>query len=76
MADITSKTGKVAAAMMVSQDHDEVVITTSSGQTIKLPIKKKSIPILTRPTQGVILMRLKKTDKVVAAALTYKEEAV
>ncbi len=76
VADITSKTGKVAAAMMVSQDHDEVVITTSSGQTIKLPIKKKSIPILTRPTQGVILMRLKKTDKVVAAALTYKEEAV
>lgn len=76
VADITTKTGKVAAAMMVSQDHEEVVITTQSGQTIKLPIKKKSIPILTRPTQGVILMRLKSSDKVVAAALTYKEEAV
>lgn len=76
VADITKKTGQVAAAMMVSQDHEEMVITTKSGQTIKLPIKKKSIPILTRPTQGVILMRLKKEDCVVAAALTYKEEAV
>lgn len=76
VAEITKKTGNVAAAMMVSQDHEEVVITTSSGQTIKLPITKKSIPVLTRPTQGVILMRLKESDKVVAAALTYKEEAV
>ncbi len=76
VAEITKKTGNVAAAMMVSQDHEEVVITTSSGQTIKLPITKKSIPVLTRPTQGVILMRLKDSNKVVAAALTYKEEAV
>jgi len=76
VADITPKTGNVAAAMLVDQDHEEVVITTNSGQTIKLPIKKKSIPVLTRPTQGVILMRLKNDDRVVAAALTYKEEAV
>jgi DNA gyrase subunit A len=76
VADITPKTGNVAAAMLVDQDHEEVVITTNSGQTIKLPIKKKSIPVLTRPTQGVILMRLKNDDRVVAAAHTYKEEAV
>ena len=76
VADITPKTGNVAAAMLVNQDHEEVVITTNSGQTIKLPIKKKSIPVLTRPTQGVILMRLKNDDRVVAAALTYKDEAV
>ena len=34
---------------------------------------QKSIPILTRPTQGVILIRLKETDKVAAVALTYKQ---
>jgi DNA gyrase subunit A len=76
VADITKKTGKVASAQIVTPQHSNVVITTSSGQTIKLPIKKKSIPVLTRPTQGVILMRLKKSDKVVATATTWKEEAL
>lgn len=73
VADITSRTGDVASARMVTHDHDEVVITTSDGQTIKLPITKSSIPVLTRPTQGVILMRLKASNKVVAVALTYKQ---
>lgn len=76
VAAITTKTGPVAAAMMVTEEHEELVISTLSGQVIKLPINKKSIPVLTRPTQGVILMRPKSGDKVVAAALTYKEEAV
>lgn len=76
VAAITPKTGDVAAAMMVTEEHEELVISTLSGQVIKLPIEKKSIPVLTRPTQGVILMRPKPGDKVVAAALTYKEEAV
>lgn len=73
VAEITSRTGEVAAALMVTHEHEEVVITTNEGQTIKLPITKQSIPILTRPTQGVILMRLKGSDKVAAVALTYKE---
>jgi len=55
---------------MVTELHQEVVITTESGQMIKLPLNEKSIPILTRPTQGVILMRPKAGDKVVAVALT------
>jgi DNA gyrase subunit A len=73
VSDITPKTGPVAAARNVTSEHKDVVITTIEGQTIKLPLTKKSIPILTRPTQGVILMRLKKADKVVAVALTYKQ---
>lgn len=76
VAAITKKTGNVAAAMLVSHEHDELVITTTSGQTIKLPLTKSSIPVLTRATQGVILMRLKSDDSVVAAALTWKEEAI
>ncbi len=74
VASITAKTGKVASARkVVAAEHKEVVITTKEGQTIKLPLTKKSIPVLTRPTQGVILMRLKKSDEVVAVALTYKK---
>lgn len=70
VAEITKKTGNVVAAMMVTELHHEVVITTESGQMIKLPLTEKSIPVLTRPTQGVILMRPKAGDKVVAVALT------
>ncbi len=73
VAEINKKTGPVAAARMVTKEHKDVVITTKEGQTIRLPLTKKSIPILTRPTQGVILMRLKPTDKVAAVALTYKK---
>lgn len=75
VAEITTRTGEVAAARMVTHENDEVVITTDDGQTIKLPISKQSIPVLTRPTQGVILMRLKSGSKVAAVALTYKEVA-
>ena len=73
VAEINQKTGPVAAARMVDDEHKSVVITTKSGQTIKLPLSKKSIPTLTRPTQGVILMRLKSSDRVVAVALTFKK---
>ncbi len=72
VSDITKRTGNIATARMVTHEHDEIVITTSDGQTIKLPINKSSIPVLTRPTQGVILMRLKAGNRVAAVALTYK----
>jgi len=70
VAEITKKTGNVVAAMMVTELHKEIVLTTQSGQMIKMPLNDKSIPVLTRPTQGVILMRPKAGDKVVAVALT------
>ena len=59
---------------MLEEAHKEVVISTKDGQTIKLPISKKSIPTLTRPTQGVILMKLAKDNAVVAVALTSELE--
>lgn len=70
VSEITKKTGNVATARIIEDSHKDVVISTKEGQTIRLPISKKSIPSLTRPTQGVILMKLKPTDSVVAVALT------
>ncbi|HCC84781.1 MAG TPA: DNA gyrase subunit A [Candidatus Pacebacteria bacterium] len=69
VADITTRTGKVAAAKLLGEEHEDVVISTKEGTTIKLPLKGKTIPLLTRPTQGVILMKLKSSDLVVAVAL-------
>jgi DNA gyrase subunit A len=70
VSEITKKTGKVASARVLTDQHRELVISTQDGQTIKLPISKKSIPTLTRPTQGVILMKLKSNNPVVAVAVT------
>lgn len=70
VSEITKKTGNVATARIIEDSHKDVVISTREGQTIRLPISKKSIPSLTRPTQGVILMKLKPTDSVVSVALT------
>lgn len=76
VSEITKRTGKVAAAKMVSDLNKEVVISTKLGKAIKMPISKNSIPTLTRPTQGVILMKMSDADQVVAIALTDEDGEV
>jgi len=70
-AVVTNKTGNLRTAIMVTQNIDQVVITSRMGQVIKLPLK--NIPQLGRATQGVILMRFAdKGDSVAAAAVLEK----
>ncbi len=70
-AQISEKTGKLASAIMITQNFEQVVITSKHGQVIKLPIK--NIPTLGRATQGVILMRFtSKSDSVAAVAALEK----
>lgn len=66
VANLTSKTGPVAQAFLVTQDIEQVIISAKSGQVIKLPLK--NIPRLSRDTQGVILMRFTDKDDYVATA--------
>lgn len=66
-AVVNAKTGPLAAAILVTQEIEQVVITSKLGQVIKLPLK--NIPRLGRATQGVILMRFaNKSDAVAATA--------
>jgi DNA gyrase subunit A len=66
VSTITPKTGKVVCAELVPADCQNLALTSSHGQVVKLPIT--SIPRLSRATQGVILMRFSdKTDTVAAA---------
>jgi DNA gyrase subunit A len=74
VSEITKRTGKVAAAKLISDRHEEIVISTKTGKAIKMSISKKSIPTLTRPTQGVILMKLEDNDQIAAVALTVEED--
>jgi len=60
VANLSTKNGKIAAAQVVSETDDQVVLVSKKAVTIKLPLK--NIPTLSRNTKGVILMRFKSTD--------------
>jgi DNA gyrase subunit A len=72
VAAINDKTGNIAAAILVTDSDEFIVITTSKAQAIKLPLK--NIPVLKRPTQGVILVRLSDKKDYVAAVATIEKE--
>ncbi|MBI3443769.1 DNA gyrase subunit A [Candidatus Woesebacteria bacterium] len=71
-SQVNEKTGDLAAAIMVTQDVDQVALTSKNGQVIKLPLK--NIPRLGRATQGVILMRFTDKDDRVAAVTTLEKK--
>lgn len=63
--EITSKTGKLVCARAVNDNIDQIILTSTKGQVIKLPLG--SVPTLSRATQGVILMRFSDSGEKVAA---------
>lgn len=68
---INPKTGNLASLSRVTEETDQVVITSKAGVVIRLPIK--NIPQMGRATQGVILMRFGRAgDGVAAVALLNK----
>jgi len=74
-ANITEKTGNLVCAQIITKEEIALVLTSQQGQVIKLPLK--NVPRLSRPTQGVTLMRFSdKNDKVAAATCIKKEEKV
>jgi len=60
VANLTPKTGLIAAAQVVSETDDQIILMSKKAVTIKLPLK--NIPTLSRNTKGVILMRFKSSD--------------
>jgi len=71
VAELSNRTGNIAAVRMVTEDDEQVVITTKQAQVIKLPLK--NIKVLGRSTQGVILMR--PADGDVVTSVTTLQEA-
>ncbi|MFA5948438.1 MAG: DNA gyrase subunit A [Candidatus Gracilibacteria bacterium] len=67
-ANITTKTGKVIGAKIISDTTDaDLVIMSKSGQVIRL--HSKNIPSQGRTTQGVYLMRMRPNDKVASISM-------
>jgi DNA gyrase subunit A len=69
--DVGMRNGAVVDIKAVHED-DEIMVTTSSGIIIRVPIK--DIRIQGRNTQGVRIMNVEPGDKVVAVARVVKEE--
>ncbi len=69
-SSIDSKTGKIAFAQIIEDDDKTAVITSKSGQVVKIPLK--SIPKRSRTAKGVILMRFNNKEDVVTSATLIK----
>jgi len=63
-AKITPKTGNLIASKLLSDEEDLIVIS-QKGLVIRTGIS--TIPILSRATQGVKIMKLEEGDKVASA---------
>ena len=66
VANVSEKTGKVVVSEIIPKDATNIIITSKKGQVVQLELK--SIPRLSRATQGVILMRFSKTGDHIASA--------
>lgn len=64
-AKVTSKTGKLVGAAVLSKDdraEGELIVMSKKGQVIKLPLK--DVPTLGRDTQGVRVMKMRAGDAI------------
>jgi DNA gyrase subunit A len=73
VSKITTKTGLVMGAQVVTPDSKELIAISLGGNIIKLNIQK-DIPTLSRDTQGVKIMRLNKGDTIASIAVTTEDE--
>lgn len=70
---VTQKNGKAMSAIQVTED-DEIMILTSAGMIIRM--KTKDISIIGRNTQGVKLINIEETDKIVGVVKLAEREDV
>jgi DNA gyrase subunit A len=66
VASVDDKMGKIAIASIIDPGLTEIIITSTNGQIVKIPLK--SIPVRSRTAKGVILMRFSQKDDKVGAA--------
>jgi DNA gyrase subunit A len=59
-AKVTSKTGKLIVAKVLSGEEEELIAMSKKGQVIRTALK--DISTLGRQTQGVTIMRLRAGD--------------
>ncbi len=71
-ANLADKTGDIVNAQILTKDDEGIILTSQKGQVMRTTLR--SVPRLTRDTQGVIIMRLSGEDKVAAATVIQKKK--
>jgi len=71
-ANLAEKTGDIVNAQILTKDDEGIILTSQKGQVMRTTLR--SVPRLTRDTQGVIIMRLSGEDKVAAATVIQKKK--
>ena len=71
-ANLTDKTGEIVCAQILTKADEALILTSQKGQVMRTTLR--SIPRLTRDTQGVIIMRLGSDDKVAATTVIQKKQ--
>jgi DNA gyrase subunit A len=66
VASVDDKMGRIAFVEIIDDALTEVIITSSQGQVVKIPLK--DIPSRSRSAKGVILMRFNKAGDAVSTA--------
>lgn len=61
-ANVTDKTGRVVMGMIIPDLEGELVAISRNAQVIRTPLK--DIPVLSRSTQGVRIMKLREGDSI------------
>jgi DNA gyrase subunit A len=64
---VTAKTGKAVDVRAITDTSQEVVVVSTQGQVIRVPLA--GISLISRVTQGVRIMRMAEGDKVASVAL-------
>lgn len=71
-ANLTEKTGDIVTAQILTNEDEGIILTSQKGQVMRTTLR--SVPRLTRDTQGVIVMRLASGDKVAATTVIQKKK--
>jgi DNA gyrase subunit A len=66
-ANVTDKTGPIVGAEIVTDDDSELIAISAKSQVIRTDID--SIPVLSRATQGVRVMKLREGDSLASLTL-------
>jgi len=64
---VSDKTGRTVDVRAITDDSEDVVVVSTAGQVIRLPLKQ--ISLIGRATQGVRVMRMNASDHVASVAL-------
>ena len=61
-AQVTPKTGKIMTGMVLAEREGEIVAISKNSQVIRVDLKE--VPVSSRQTQGVRIMKLREGDSI------------